>query len=143
MMLLSFFEVVDVLPYVENAEILVDGNVVEITEYQQEKLQEQIPLLFDGSHTLPAFGVITDEMYREEVQNGTYVSLKFGAPVEINGLPFDELVFKIEPGLQSFDLYRGMKGVFQGRCIYVDLMNKDMTEFYEFAMSIPAVGKDA
>ncbi len=132
MMIMSFFEAVDVLPYAQSIDVIVDGHDVVLTEEEQDALEQKVFELFENSHTVPAFGVMFDEMYREEIQNGKFVSLKFGRLLEVNGLPFDELVFRVEPDYYGFNLYRGVRGVFQGRCIYIDLVEKNMQELYDF-----------
>lgn len=139
MMIMSFFEAVDVLPHVDASSLIINGNVVELTEDEQQNLMQQVFDMFENSHTMPAFGVIFDDMYQEEIQSGVFVSLKFPHVFEVNGLPFDELVFKVEPTFQGFNLMRGMKGVFQGRCIYIDLQDKTMQELYDYINSLESV----
>ena len=139
MMIMSFFQTVDALPYVQSADLIVNGNEIVLTEDEQAQLQQQVVQLFEGSHTMPAFGVMFDDMYHEAIQKGTYVSLKFGRVFEVNELPFDELVFQVSPDWSGFNLFRGMNGIFQGRCIYIDLNGKTMQEFSDFINSLPAV----
>ena len=132
MMIMSFFEAIDVLPYAQSIDLIVDGHEVVLSQDEQAKLEEQVFQLFENSHTMPAFGVMFDEMYREEIQNGKFVSLKFGRVLEVNELSFDELVFRVEPDFYGFNLYRGVRGIFQGRCIYIDLVDKNMQELFDF-----------
>lgn len=139
MMIMSFFEAIDVLPLVTNYNLLVNGNVVELTETEMQGLQQQIQTLFEDSHTLPAFGVVTNDMYQEDVKNGYFVSMKFDCPIQINDLPFDELVFKVEKDFHGFNLLRGMNGIFQGRCIYIDLQERNMEELYDYIESLESV----
>lgn len=126
MMIMSFFEVVDVLPYVQSFDLIVNGHQIELSEQQQTTLQEGVQELFENSLTMPAFAVTFDEIFKEEIQDGTFVLMKFDRVFKVNELPFDELVFKVQPDFQGFNLYRGMRGIFQGRCIYIDLNGKDM-----------------
>lgn len=128
MMILSFFEAIDVMPFVSSSTLLVDGNEIILAEEEQNLLEEQVVSMLQSTHTLPAYGVITHEMFQEHILQGKYVSLKFDKVLELGGLPFDELVFKIDSDAQAFDLMRGMKGIFQGRCIHIDLMGNDMQE---------------
>ena len=139
MMIMSFFEAIDVLPYAQSIDLIVDGHDVVLSEEEQANLEQKLFELFEGSHTMPALGVMFDEMYREEIQNGKFVSLKFGRVLEVNGLPFDELVFRVDADSYGFNLYRGVRGVFQGRCIYIDLVDKNMQEFYDFINNLPAL----
>lgn len=48
--------------------------------------------------------------------------------MEVNELPFDELVFDVQSDFRGFNLMRGINGVFEGRCIYIRLIDKDMSE---------------
>lgn len=139
MIIMSFFEAVDVLPYVSQYNLLVNGNVVELSQEETEQLQQQVEKLFENSHTMPAFGVVTDEIFHEDVQNGYFVSMKFQTPIKINELPFDELVFKIGRDFHGFNLMRGNHGIFQGRCIYIDLQERTMEELYDFVEGLESV----
>lgn len=139
MMIMSFFEAIDVLPYVTNYNLMVDGKVVELSETEMQGLQEQVVSLFEGSRTMPAFGVVSNDMYQEDVKNGYFVSLKFDCPIQINDLPFDELVFKVDKDFQGFNLMRGMNGIFQGRCIYIDLQDHNMTNIFEYIDNLESV----
>lgn len=139
MMIMSFYEAIDVLPYVTNYNLMVDGNVIELSETEVQGLQEQVVSLFEGSHTMPAFGVVFNDMYQKDVKNGYFVSLKFDSPIQINNLPFDELVFKVDKDFHGFNLMRGEKGIFQGRCIYIDLQDKTMANLFEYIENLDSV----
>ncbi len=139
MMIMSFFEAIDVLPFVESCNIIADGHTIELTQDEQKNLLESVNSLFENSHTMPAFGVVFDDMYKEIVKEGYFVSLKFPQIMEVNELPFDELVFEVNPEYQGFNLMRGMKGIFQGRCIYIDLQDKTMADLYEKITNLESV----
>ena len=121
MMIMSFFNAADALPFAENITLLSDGKEIVLTQEQQTDLKDEILNMFENSRTLPAFAVVTDEMFKEDVQSGTFVSLKFNQVMEVEGLPFDEIVFKVVPEYTAINLLRGNKGAFQGRCIHVQL----------------------
>lgn len=127
-----FFEAIDVMPYVSSSSILVDGACIEISEEEQENLEMFVSNLFENAHTLPAFGVVTNELYQQHILKGKFVSLKFDRTLELAGLPFDELVFEVNEEASGFNLMRGINGVFQGRCVYVDLMENTMKELATF-----------
>jgi len=139
MMIMSFYEAIDVLPYVTNYNLMIDGNVIELSETEVQGLQEQVVSLFEGSHTMPAFGVVFNDMYQKDVKNGYFVSLKFDSPIQINNLPFDELVFKVDKDFHGFNLMRGENGIFQGRCIYIDLQDKTMANLFEYIENLDSV----
>lgn len=128
MMVMSFFEAIDALPFVAKIDLISDGQVLELTQDQQDSLRIQVEKLFENSLTMPAYGVVRDQDYKEEIKKGDYVSLKFNQMIEVNDLPFDELVFDVKSDFQGFNLMRGINGVFEGRCIYIRLVDKDMSE---------------
>ncbi len=135
LMIMSFFETYDVLPYVSQSGLILDGHQIELTQEQQSNLQEEVSKLFENSRTVPALGVVFDDMYHEDIQNGTFVTLKFDSIFEVNGLPFDELVFKVEPTYQGISIVRGMNGKYNGRCLFVDL-EENMQEFSDYLTNL-------
>ncbi len=134
-MIISFFNAADALPYAENIKLLSDGKEIVLTQEQQDDLKDGVLEMFENSRTLPAFAVVTDEMFQEDVQSGTFVSLKFNRVMEVEGLPFDEIVFKVVPEYTAINLLRGNQGVFQGRCIHVQL-DKNMQKLDETIQQI-------
>ncbi len=136
MMIMSFFQATDAIPFAQNTSLLVDGQEIVLSAQQQEDLKMQVASLFEGSHTLPSLAVMFENDFQQKIQEGTYVSLKFERPCEINDLLFDELVFEVVPEYQGFNLYRGNRGVFQGRCVYVDLVDKTMQPLWDFVQTI-------
>lgn len=136
MMILSFFQVSDALPYVESTNLYMNGQEVSLSQNQQEDLKMQLDKLFEGSHTMPALAVVFGNDFQESLKEGSFVSLKFGQEVQINDLPFDELFFKVSPDAYGFNLFRGNHGVVQGRCIYVDLNGKTMQEFSDYVSTL-------
>lgn len=138
-MFMSLFQAVDVMPYVQNIDLIVNGNEIVLTEEEQTSLKDQLTTFFQDARIMPAFGVITPQMYEEQIQDGVFVSLKFDEVLEINGLPFDELVFKVQSDFQGFNMARGINGVFQGRCIFIDLNGQNMQELADYINSIESV----
>ncbi len=136
LMILSFFEASAVLPYAQSFDVYVDGNVLELSEEQVSGLKAQTQELFEDSRTMPAFGVIFDEQFREEIKSGTYISIKFDEVMEVNDLPFDELIFKVEPDFYGVNLMRANKGIVNGRCIYLDFNGKNMQKLHDFVQTL-------
>lgn len=136
MMIMSFFQVNEVLPFVQDIALDVNGQEVVLSQQQTEQLSQQIADLFQNSITLPALSVVFEEDFQQMHSDGTYISLKFGQTMQVNDLPFDELVFKVDPNVYSFNCFRGNEGVFHGRCIYVDLNGKTMQQFSAFVSEL-------
>lgn len=139
MMILSFFQVSDVLPYAQSTNLLVNGHEIVLTESEQANFEAQVNKLFENSHTMPALGVVFGNEFQEDVKNGIFVSLKFDGIMEINDLPFEELLFRVSPDAYGFNLFRSNHGIVQGRCIYVDLNGKTMQEFSDYVNSLSEV----
>lgn len=137
MMIMSFFQAADVLPYVQEYNLLVNGQVVEISAEQQAQLQMKVDELLQNTRTMPAFGVtLPDELDADKLEN-VYVCLKFDKTLSVNDLPFDELCFRVEKDCHGFNLNRGNNGVFQGRAIYLDILQEGtMNDLYDFVTEI-------
>ena len=136
MMIMSLFEAVDVLPYASSYDVMVDGKTIEMTVDQQEELKNKVESLFANCHTMPAFGVVTPEIFEEQTKDGIFISIKFNQVYSVNELPFNELVFRVEKDSYGFNLFRGMNGVFQGRCIYLSIVDGNMNDLYDYLSSI-------
>ena len=132
MMIMSLFEAIDVLPYAVEYDVLVDGKSIEMTIDQKAELKEKIETLFGNCHTMPAFGVVTPEMYEEQINEGTFVSIKFDKEYKLNDLPFDELVFRVCKDCHGFNLIRGQKGIYNGRCVFLSVVDGTMDELYDY-----------
>lgn len=130
MMIMSLFEAIDVLPYATDFNVLVDGKQIEMTVEQKTDLKGQVEKLFENCHTMPAFGVVTPKIYEEQIKDGIFVSIKFDQTYMLNELPFDELVFGVGKDFYGFNLMRGNKGVFDGRCVYMSVVDGNMDELY-------------
>ena len=136
MMIMSFFQAIDALPFVQDTNVCIDGQEIILTEEQKVELGSQIESLFEGSHTLPSLAVMFENDFQEKTKEGTFVYLKFDRQYCINDLLFDELVFEVIPDYQGFNLYRGNNGIYQGRCIYIDLINKNMQPLYDYIQTL-------
>jgi len=136
LMIMSFFETIDVMPYASDYTVMVDGKQIELTIDQKADLREKVESLFGNCHTMPAFGVVTPKIYEEQTKDGIYVSIKFDQTFCVNELPFDELVFNVNKDFMGFNLIRGNKGVYQGRCIYMSVVDGNMDDLYNFITGI-------
>ena len=136
MMIMSLFEAIDVLPLVQNFDVTLDGQAVELSVEQEQQLKRQVENLFSNCRTMPAFAVVTPEMFEEQTKDGIYVSLKFDQEYKLNDLPFDELVFEVKKDCYGFNLLRGNKGVFNGRCVYLAIDDGTMDDLYDFLAGV-------
>lgn len=136
MMIMSFFQVSDVLPLAENVQLLQEGKQIVLSQENQIELRSQVEALFNDSRTMPALSVVFGDEFNEILQNGTFVSVKFDKTFQINDLPFDELIFQVTPESFGFNVFRGNSDIVQGRCIYVDLNGKTTKQFYDFVSTL-------
>lgn len=91
--------------------------------------------LIDGSHDMPAFGVSINDLTLKALKEGKWVEFDFGNTYKFNGLPFEKLLIEVKPEFYGFNLIRYTSAAgYYGRCIYLDLVNKNMSQFYELLL---------
>lgn len=87
--------------------------------------------LIKDAHEMPAYGVSLNRETLKELKNGLWVEFCFGQPYECNGMPFEKLLIKVEKSFFGFNIIRyNSKNGYDGRCFYYDLVNKEMSDFY-------------
>ena len=80
---------------------------------------------------MPAFGVSIDRLTREEMKKGEWVEFIFDGRCEINEMPFEKLLVKVEENYCGFNIIRyNSEGGYFGRCYYLQLKDgKNMSRF--------------
>lgn len=136
MMILSLMHPAEAVPFAEKVELLSSGQVVELDESQQVSLLEQVQDLFSSARKMPAFSVMLDSEYDAFLSDGIFVRLTFPQIFDIDGMPFDELVFKVEENSYGFNIIRGFDGKHEGRCFFLDLGQNTTASFCEFAKTL-------
>ena len=87
--------------------------------------------LIRDAHEMPAYGVSLNRETLKELKNGLWVELCFSETYECNGMPFEKLLVKVEKSFFGFNIIRyNSKNGYDGRCFYYDLVNKNMSDFY-------------
>ncbi len=81
-----------------------------------------------GAHEMPAFGVSIDKETRKEMQDGTWIEFIYETSNKHNEMPFESLLISVNADYSGFNLIRKVNGKYEGRCFYLDLVGKDMTE---------------
>jgi len=79
----------------------------------------KLKIVFESARVMPAFGVSLHKETMEELKNGYWLKINFNSNQNVNGLIFDSLLIKLET-TYGVNLIRGLNGVFEGRCIYLD-----------------------
>lgn len=127
-------EIIDIFCETEKINIYDEGS--KTTYLAGEKPFEEIILswnvLLQGSHEMPAFGVSLNEMTVKAMKSGLWVEFDFGKQTEYNEMPFEKLLVEVKENSYGFNIIRYTKQYgYDGRCFYIDLVNKDMSHFYD------------
>lgn len=90
-----------------------------------------------GSHQMPAFGVSINDLTVKEMQTGKWVEFEFGKKLTCCGMPFEKLLVAVNKDYYGFNLirYESERG-YDGRCFYLDLVGKNMGEFYDLLCNL-------
>ncbi len=127
--------------FTETEKINVYNNGSSATYLVGQKPYEDIMLswnnLLNGSHEMPAYGVSLNKETLKAMNSGLWVEFDFGKPTEYNGMPFEKLLVEVNKGFYGFNIIRYTKqNGYDGRCFYIDLVNKDMNDFYDVIVNI-------
>lgn len=122
-------EVFEIIPQAESVAVYSDGAKSEFPAGSTEfaAIVSGWTKMTEGAHQMPAFGVSIDKLTREEMKTGNWVEFYFSPAQHSNGLPFDSLLMTVRAEYRGVNLVRGWEGLYQGRCIYVDLGRGDMS----------------
>ena len=129
----TVFNLTDVVAMSQEINIYNDGNVFKCypDESEYNEIISAWSDMTNDSHEMPAFGVSLDRETRKAKESGLWVEFVFGKQLEYNGMPFENLLINVAKGYQGFNLIRySSKYGYDGRCFYLDLVNKNMTNFY-------------
>ena len=86
----------------------------------------------DGAHDMPAYGVSLNHLTVKELEKNLWVEFDFGRALECNEMPFEKLLVQVGKEYYGFNLirYTSDRG-YDGRCFYLDLVGKNMNDFYD------------
>ena len=101
------------------AYVVIDNDYIKVE--QIEELNNVISDMLSGSRTMPAFGVSIHTETIKAIKNGVWLKLQYNGTQCIDDMPFDELLIEINPEFNGFNVIRGNKGIYDGRCFYIDL----------------------
>ena len=122
-------EVFEIIPQAKSVAVYSDGAKSEFAADSSEfaEILKAWKKMTEGAHQMPAFGVSIDKLTREEMKTGNWVEFYFSPAQHSNGLPFDALLMVVRAEYRGVNLVRSWEGLYQGRCIYVDLAGGDMS----------------
>jgi len=93
--------------------------------------------LLCGAHQMPAYGVSLNKETVKAMKSGLWTEFVFDGERKSNGMPFEKLLVNVVPDYYGFNLIRyNSEYGYDGRCFYVDLVNKDMSKFYNVLVNL-------
>ena len=113
-----------------------NGHQIEMTEDDIKKFDEIFSEMLQDCRPMPALGVSLHDQTMKEVENGIWIRFEFDETIEVNELPFDELLIKIAKDMYGFNVIRGNQGKFEGRCFYVDIP-RNLDKLYDYLLELP------
>ena len=93
--------------------------------------------MIDGAHQMPAFGVSINEYTVQEMKKGKWLEFVFPEQTECDGMPFERLLINVQKEGYGFNLirYNAEQG-YDGRCFYLDLVNKNTGNLYNILLDL-------
>ena len=116
------------------AQVIIDGEFNEVRDTQ--KLNNILSDMLKDSHEMPAFGVSVHTETLKVINNGVWLRLQYNGTQVVDEMNFDELLIQVEPNYTGFNIIRGNRGIYEGRCYYIDLIQKDMSMLYNYLSKI-------
>lgn len=132
-------ELDDAVDYSDRINIYNEGV---ITSYQSgsapyDKIKCEWKELINGAHIMPAYGVSLNHETLKALESGLWVEFLFDCIYESNGMPYEKLLINVEKNFQGFNIIRySTEYGYDGRCFYYDLVNKNMSNFYEILINL-------
>jgi len=113
-----------------NSVVIIDNEYKKIDSINE--LNIVLDKMLTESRTMPAFGVSIHIDTITEIQNGVWLKLQYNGTQYVDDMPFDELLIKVEPSYRGFNIIRGNRGIYEGRCYYIDLVDNTMQPLYKW-----------
>ena len=93
--------------------------------------------MIDGAHDMPAFGVSINSYTLKEMEKGIWLEFEYDNALEVNGMPFEKLLVNVVSSFCGFNIIRYNADFgYEGRCFYLDLNGKNMSELYDLLNKI-------
>ena len=114
---------------------LIINNKEEWLDVNDEKYQKiifYIERVLIDSHQMPALSVSLDSETREVMKKGIWLEFVFNKEGINNDLPFNALLIEVNKDHEGFNIIRKYNNKYEGRCFYINLANKNMSELYNY-----------
>lgn len=127
----NFCPVADHFDKVVSVIVFSDGNAqtFEKGDPAYEAILKSWGELLAEARQMPAFGVSIDSLTREEMKKGLWVEFIFDGKQMCENMPFESLLAAVKAPYRGLNIVRNCGGMYQGRCFYIDLGEKDMSAF--------------
>lgn len=122
-----------ILEYLQSpssVEIIVDNNTIQLERLDSFLIE--LNKMLDNSQVMPAFGVSIHNHTVQALKKGIWLKFIYKQTNEAEGMFFDELIIEVQPKYSGFNIIRGNKGKYEGRCYYINLVGKDMSNVYNY-----------
>lgn len=129
----------DIVETAEYINIYNDGNMISYSNEEESfgVLVEGWKDLLNNSHEMPAFGVSLDRETTKALKDGIWIEFAFEKQNFYNEMPFEKLLVKVEKLWRGFNIVRyNSEGGYDGRCYYIDLAGKNMSDFYNIIVNL-------
>lgn len=119
-------------------EVVIDNNSLIYTKDKENysKILSEFEDMINNSHQMPAFGVSLDDLTRQEMQTGVWLEFTFDKTCYNSDMPFDSLLINIQNDFTGFNIIRKYQNKYDGRCFYINLIDKNMTNLYNLLSSL-------
>ena len=137
--ILFCFEANIMLDWFSEAEMInfyKNGQQIELSANQIEEIDVLFNEAIEDAICMPAFGVSIDNLTKQEMKSGLWLEFMFYSRQIRNEMPFDSILIKIEKNHHGINLIRGIEGIYEGRCFYFDLGEKNLDKLYEYLSSL-------
>ena len=122
----------DIGAYINNYDkvvVIIDNNYY--GDIKDEDLKNILNQMLQDSHPMPALGISLHTETLESLKSGIWLKLQYNGTQYVDDMPFDELLINVNSEFFGFNIIRGNKGVYDGRCYYIDLVDNTMSPLYE------------
>ena len=128
-------DMIDLFSEASMIKVYNNGQIIEMTEEEQNKFDKLFCDAISNSRQMPAFGVSLHNLTIEEMQYGIWVKFLFNKTIVKSEMSFDELLICVQKDCHGVNVIRGNKGRYEGRCYYLDL-DKTLDDVYDYLNSL-------
>jgi len=108
----------------KQAQVIIEGKYYQIKD--MENLNNVLSQMLQESHQMPALGVSIHTETIMAINKGVWLRLQYNGTQQVDDMPFDELLIEVNSEFVGFNIIRGNRGIYDGRCYYIDLNNSTM-----------------